>query len=139
VANYTEINGLLNERLAELSDLPTWSRENQYIEPEDDDLYFETQLVPADSENPFLGKDVPTYESGTFIVKVSPVTGSGWGYAYEWVDKIVEQFKRGTILTTSSEDITVRIRKAYPVPGFYGDKGRYKIPIHIEYFSYVDI
>ena len=139
MANYTEINGLLNERLADLSGLPTWSRENQYIEPEVDELYFETQLVPADSENPFLGQDVPTYESGTFIVKVSPVTGNGWGYAYEWVDTIVEQFKRGTTLTNSAEGIIVRVRKAYPVPGFYGDNGRYKIPIHIEYFSYVDI
>lgn len=139
MASYTEINGLLNERLAEMSNLPIWNRENQYIEPEGNDLYFETQLVPAASKNPFLGQDAPTYESGTFIVEVSLVTGSGWGYGYEWVDKIVEQFKRGTILTNSAESITVRIKKAYPVPGFHGDNGRYKIPIHIEYFTYVDI
>jgi len=139
VANYTELNGLLNERLAELSNLPTWSRENQYIEPESDDLYFDTRLVPAEAQNPFLGADVPTYESGTFVVNVCLVRGRSWGYAYEWVDTIVEQFKRGTTLTNSSEDITVRIRKAYPAPGFYGDNGRYIIPIHIEYFSYVNI
>jgi len=139
VANYTEINGLLNERLAEIPDLPIWGRENQNISPEDDDLYLQSNLVPADSQNPFLGSIAPTYESGTFVVLVCLVKGRSWGFAYEWVDKIVEKFKRGTVLTTSAEDITVRIKKSFPVSGFYGDNGRYIIPIHIEYFSYVEI
>ena len=87
MANYTEINGLLNERLAELSNLPMWGRENQYIEPESDDLYLRTQLVSAEAENPFLGANVPTYESGTFVVSVYLVDGRSWGYGYEWVIK----------------------------------------------------
>lgn len=139
MSSYTEIYGLLNERLAALDNLPKWSRENMYVEPADDELYLESFITPAESENPFLGSDVPTYESGTFIVNVCLVRGKSWGYGYEWVDKIVEQFKRGTILTNSAASITVKTKKAYPVAGFYGEGGRYVIPIHIEYYSYVDI
>ncbi|NCU44048.1 hypothetical protein EOL71_03765 [Candidatus Saccharibacteria bacterium] len=139
MARYSEINGLLNERLSSIDDLPFWSRENQYLEPEDDDLYIKSRLVSADSQNPFIGAIAPTYESGTFIVSVCSVRGTSWGYAYEWVDKIVEQFKRGTVLTTSAEDLNLRIKKSFPVNGFFGENGRYIIPIHIEYFVYVEI
>lgn len=139
MANYYEIQSLLNEQLAAITNLPMIGYENRYLQPEDDDLYLESHLVPAPSENVELGDSAPTYESGTFVVNVKMVRGRGWGYAYEWIDTIVEQFKRGTVLTNSAASITVRLRKAYPVAGFYGENGRYVVPIHIEYFAYIEI
>jgi hypothetical protein len=139
MANYAEIQSVLNEQLSAIPNLPMISYENLQIEPEDDDLYLRSYLIPANSQNPILGASAPTFESGTFAVLVYMVRDTGWKAGYDWVDTIVEQFKRGTVLTNSATSITVRIRKAYPVPGFYGENGRYVVPIHIEYFSYIDI
>ncbi len=139
MSNYTEINGLFNDKLAEVSDLPVWKRENKYIEFDDNELYLTTYLVNAPSQNTCLGSNADTYESGTFIINVSMVRGNGWGYGYDWVDTFVTHFKRGTQLTNSSVCLTVNIKKAYPVAGFYNDYGRYVIPIHIEYYTFVNI
>jgi len=137
MSNYAEIQALLNGRLREITDLPLWSRENFYIEPSEDEMYVESFLVPSISENRYLG-DTPTYESGVFAVNVAGVRGRSWGYIYELVDKIIEKFKKNTRLIDSSESLTVNMKKAYPIPGFQNDTGRFVVPVHCEYFAFVD-
>ena len=139
MASYQDIMTLLTEQLYGLSNLPPVVWPNTEYTSEEDVLYLEVYLQPAESENHFLGDYAPTYEPGNFQINVVEDRGVGFGTAYEWVDKIVGHFKRGTTLTNSGVDINVRIQKAFPRPEFYNPDGRYVVPIDIRYICFMPI
>jgi hypothetical protein len=136
MAVYSEIQSLLAEHLNGIANLPDVSWENDYYEPDANTLYLEAFLFPNDSQNPSIGPNSPTYESGIFQVNVVGVRGQGWFDVYSWVDTIVENFTRGSTLTNSATTIKLRILKTYPNPGFYNDIGRYVVPVDINYYCY---
>lgn len=133
---YLDIQMLLNEQLHTISDLPDIAYENVEFVPKEDEIYLEVHLASNESENPSIGINAPTYESGIFLINVVGIRGAGYGNIYTYVDKICNNFSRSTVLTDSSMDIIVRIRKSSAKPGFYNSEGRYVVPIAINYFTY---
>lgn len=135
-AVYSDIQSLLNDQLNSVANLPAVVWENTLYTPDSDELYLEVFLIPSESQNRTIGINAPTYESGIFQINVVGVRGQGWGQAYYWVDTLVNNFARNTVLTNSSVNINLKITKSYPNPGFWNSEGRYVVPVDVKYFGY---
>lgn len=133
---YTDIQSLLNDQLNAVSNLPTVVWENTEETPDEDELYFEVFLFPSESQNRAVGSNAPTFESGIFHINICGERGAGWGTVYSWVDTIVNQFVKGTVLSNSATDISLKITKSYPKSPFYNDSGRYVVPVDIRYWGF---
>jgi len=120
--------------------LPSWKRENLGLAPDEDEMYITSSLIPAITRFPNVGTNGFRVESGTFEVQVKSVRESGWGDYSDLVDDILEHFPRNLILTTaidSTIDIKVKIFRSYALPSYFDSNGRYSIPIHIRYETYI--
>ena len=140
MSNFHNIQQVLNERLSSLTGLPSWRRENLALDPDEDEVYITSSLIPARTRFPNIGGSGFRVESGAFEVQVKAVRESGWGTYSNLVDDILEHFPRNLILTTaidSDTDLEVHIQKSYALPGYYDSNGRYSIPVHIRYETYI--
>lgn len=138
MASFEDLALLLDDHLYAIRDeLPRIVWENTQYTAEEDEPYVEAFLQPAESENRFLGEIAPTYEHGNYQVNVVGIRFQGRDEVYAWVDKIVKQFSKGSVLTNSGVDINVRIRKAFPRPAFYNSNGRFVVPVDMRYLCYM--
>jgi hypothetical protein len=140
MSNYSHIQQIFNVRLSSLTGLPSWKRENLALDPDEDEIFITSYLLPARTRFPNIGENGFRVESGTFEIQVKAVRESGWGIHSNLVDDILEHFPRNLRLTTaidSTEDIVVHILRSYALGGYYDSNGRYSIPIHIRYETYV--
>jgi len=140
MSNTNDIQQVFNVKLSELSGLPSWKRENLGLAPDEDEMYITSSLIPAITRFPNVGTNGFRVESGTFEVQVKSVRESGWGDYSDLVDDILEHFPRNLILTAtidSDTDLEVHISKSYELPGYYDSNGRYSIPVHIRYETYI--
>jgi len=134
--SFKEIQSLLNSHLNTLDPKPRIMWENQWFEVDDNELYLRVHLLPAESLIKELGSNPLSLERGIYQVDVVGIRGEGWGDVYDWVDKICNLFYKGLVISDSSSDISVRIEKSYPSPGFY-DGGRYVVPVNISYHVFM--
>lgn len=139
MAAFKDIRILLSNHLQEISNLPSVVWENTEYTPQENELYLATFFQPNSSENRSLGANAPTYETGNYQINVYGIRGAGWADVYDWVDSIIEKFKRGTVLTDSAVDINVRVQKAFPRIGFFNNEGRFVTPIDIRYICFMPI
>lgn len=136
---FTAIQQVLNSRLATLSGLPTWQRENLDLNPDEDEIFIKSELIPAQTGYPNVGINGFEVETGTFAILVKAVRQTGWGIYSNLVDDILEHFPRNLQLTSDAdtgEEITIDIKKSYALPAYFDSNGRYTIPIHIRYETY---
>lgn len=136
---FTAIQQTLNTRLSLLTGIPSWQRENLELNPDEDEIYIKSELIPAQTDYPNIGTNGFEVERGTFAVYVKAVRQTGWGQYSNLVDDILEHFPRNLELTSdadSGQEITIDIRRSYALPGFFDVNGRYTIPIHIRYETY---
>ena len=137
---FTAIQQVLNSRLASLSNLPAWERENLGIDPDENEIFIKSSLIPAQTEYPNVGENGFEVEKGTFAIVVKAVRQTSWGTYSNLVDDILEHFPRNQILTSDPDsgetEIKIRIRKSYVLPGYFDSNGRYSVPIHIRYETY---
>lgn len=137
---FTAIQQVMNSRLATLSGLPSWQRENLDLDPDEDEIYIKSELIPAQTNYPNIGTNGFEVESGTFAILVKAVRQTGWGIYSNLVDDILEHFPRNLELTSDPDSgetqIIVDIRKSYALSGYFDANGRYTIPIHIRYETY---
>lgn len=140
MSNFSDIQQVFNVKLATLTGLPSWQRENLNLDPDEDEVYIKSKLLPAQTDFPNVGSSGFRVESGTFEIQVKAVRNTGWGVCADLVDDILDHFPRNLYLTSdpdSGEDeITVKVRKSYPLEGYFDSNGRYSIPIHIRYETY---
>jgi len=132
---FSDIQKLLNEHLNSIVNLPEVAWENTGYKEDENTLFIQPHLVPADSNNIYIGSNVPTLETGRYVINIFGLRGEGWYNPYEWVDTITDNFKEGTIL--SGININVRLEKASPRPGFHNDKGKFVVPVSISYKVYM--
>jgi hypothetical protein len=141
MSNFHDIQQTLNVHLSTLSGLPTWKRENLDLDPDEDEIFITSALVPAQTRYPNIGENGFKVESGTFAIQVKAVRESGWGQYSNLVDDILDHFPRNLVLTSdpdSGEDeIKIKIYKSYALSGYFDSNGRYSIPIHIRYETYI--
>lgn len=141
MANTHDIQEVFNVRLSSLSGIPAWERENLDIDPDENEIFIKSALIPAETDFPNIGTNGFRVESGTFEVQVKAIRQSGWGQYSNLVDDILEHFPRNLILTNDPDsgetEIKVYIRKSFARPGYFDSNGRYSIPIHIRYDSYI--
>lgn len=141
MSNFKDIQQVFNSRLATLSNLPEWKRENLGLDPDETEIYITSKLLPAQTDFPNIGLNGFRVESGTFEIQVKAVRNTSWGEYSNLVDDILEHFPRNLILTSdpdSGEDeIKVQIMKSYPLSGYFDSNGRYSIPIHVRYDTYI--
>ena len=136
---FTAIQQTLNTRLSLLTGLPSWQRENLELNPDEDEIYIKSELIPAQTDYPNIGTNGFEVEHGTFAVYVKAVRQTGWGRYSNLVDDILEHFPRNLELTSdadSGQEITIDIRRSYALAGYFDANGRYTIPIHIRYETY---
>jgi len=137
---FTVIQQILNSRLATLSGLPAWERENKDFEAVEKNIYIKTQLIPAQTRYPNVGLNGFEVEAGTFAIYVKAVRQTGWGQYSNLVDDILEHFARNLTLTSDYDSgetpVNLRILKSYALAGVFDANGRYTIPIHIRYETY---
>lgn len=141
MSNFSDIQQVFNTRLSTLSGLPLWQRENLNLDPDEDEVYIKSKLLPAQTNFPNIGSNGFRVESGTFEIQVKSVRNTGWGIYSNLVDDILEHFPRNLRLTSDPDsgetEITVHILKSYPLEGYFDSNGRYSIPIHIRYDTYI--
>jgi hypothetical protein len=134
-----EIQQLLNTRLSSLSGLPKWKRENSNLAVNEKELFIETFLLPAEPDYPNIGLEGFKVESGIFAINVKAVRGVGWGTHTNLIDSILNHFYRNLVLSSGDtlERIRLRVLKSYAISGFTDMEGRYTVPVHVKYNSYV--
>jgi hypothetical protein len=141
MSNLSDIQQILNSRLATLPNLPSWDRENLFIDPDETEIFIRSKLIPAQTNFPNIGENGFKVESGTFEVQVKAVRQTGWGIYSNLVDSILEHFPRNLRLTNDADsgetEIKIIITKSYPLEGYFDSNGRYSIPIHIRYETYI--
>jgi hypothetical protein len=141
MSNFSDIQQILNSRLAVLPELPLWDRENLFIDPDETKIFIRSKLLPAQTNFPNIGENGFRVESGTFEIQVKAVRQTGWGIYSNLVDDILNHFPRNLRLTsdpdTGESEIKVTVTKSYPLEGYYDSNGRYSIPIHIRYNTYI--
>lgn len=143
MGNYSDIQQILNTRLSLMDSLNStnpilWKRENLDLTPDENEVYIESMLIPAETDYPNIGLSGFKVLAGTFAVHVKDVRYQGWGGFSSLVDEIIEHFYRNLVLTNSDQTINVKILKTYPLSGFYDSDGRYTIPVHMRYDSYIN-
>jgi hypothetical protein len=141
MANFHDIQQTLNMRLSTLSGLPTWNRENLDLNPDEDEIFITSALVPAQTRFPNIGENGFKVEFGTFEIQVKAIRENGWGQYSNLVDDILDHFPRNLRLTsdadTDENEITIHILKSYALSGYFDSNGRYSIPIHVRYETYI--
>ena len=142
MGNYLDIQQIFDTRLSTLDSLNStnpilWKRENVDAKSEEREVYIESMLIPAETDYPNIGISGFKVLAGTFAIHVKAVRYRGWGGFSSLVDEIIEHFPRNLVLTNSDQTINVKILKTYPMGGFYDSDGRYTIPVHIRYDSYI--
>ena len=137
---YTAIQQVLNSRLALLPNRPAWERENLSLDPDENEVYIKSSIIPAQTEYPNIGTGGIEVEKGTFAILIKAVRYTSWGVHSNLADAILEHFPRNLILTSDPDsgetEIKIRIVKSYVLPGYYDSNGRYSVPIHIRYETY---
>ena len=141
MSNTFDIQQVFNTRLSTLPSLPAWDRENLSIDPDETEIFIRSKLIPAQTNFPNIGENGFRVESGTFEVQVKAARQTGWGVYSNLVDDILEHFPRNLRLTSDPDsgftEITVLIKKSYSIEGYFDSNGRYSIPIHIRYETYI--
>lgn len=141
MSNMIDIQQVFNSRLSVLPELPSWDRENLGIDPDEDEIFIRSKLIPAQPNFPNIGENGFRVESGTFEIQIKAVRQTGWGIYSNLVDDILNHFPRNLRLTSDVDsgetEITILIEKSYPLEGYYDSNGRYSIPIHIRYNTYI--
>lgn len=141
MSNFSDIQQVFNTRLATLSGLPSWDRENLVIDPDEDEIFIRSKLIPAQTNFPNIGENGFRVEAGTFEIQVKAVRQTGWGIYSNLVDDILDHFPRNLRLTSDADsgetEITITIIKSYPLEGYFDSNGRYSVPIHIRYNTYI--
>ena len=142
MGNYSDIQQILNTHLSEMDSLTVsnpilWKRENLDLTPEENETYIESMVIPAETDYPNIGLSGFKVLAGTFAIHVKETRYQGWGNFSLLVDEIIEHFPRNLVLTNGDGTINVKILKTYPMGGFYDSDGRYTIPVHIRYDSYI--
>jgi len=141
MSNFSDIQQTFNVKLSELSNLPTWQRENLGADPDENEIFIKSKLIPAMTRFPNIGENGFRVESGTFEVQIKAIRDTGWGQYSNLVDDILEHFPRNLRLTSDPDsgetEITIHILKSYALSGYFDSNGRYSIPIHIRYEIYV--
>lgn len=137
MANYSLIQQTLNSYLSTMENLPDWKRENKSFTPKEEELFIESKLIPAETGYPNIGVNGFEVESGTFAIKVKTVRYQSWGSYSAVVDNLLNHFERNTELTDPNDTLNVTITKSYALNGFDDSDGRYTIPVHVRYDSYV--
>lgn len=139
--HFTSIQQALNSRLATLTGIPSWQRENLAIDPDETEIFIKSELIPAQTDYPNIGESGFEVERGTFAIYVKAVREKGWGQYSNLVDDLLEHFPRNLSIYSDPdsplEQIRVHIIKSYALSGFYDSNGRYTIPVHIRYDSYI--
>jgi hypothetical protein len=109
--------------------------ENTDYTPTNGREYLEAWLLPAVTLPVTLGPNCWEEYAGIYQISCVYPAGKGRGAAKEKAGKIANYFARGTSCTYN--DITVKIRQAYPAPGYYDSSGSwYRIPVSIVYFAF---
>ncbi|MBC8551003.1 MAG: hypothetical protein H8D23_15270 [Candidatus Brocadiales bacterium] len=141
MSNFSDIQQVFNVKLSSLTGLPLWKRENLNLDPDEDEVYITSKLLPAQTNFPNVGSNGFRVESGTFEIQVKAVRNTGWGTYSDLVDDILEHFPRNLYLTSSpdsgEDEIIVKVIKSYPLEGYFDSNGRYSIPVHIRYETYI--
>lgn len=141
MSNFSDIQQVFNTRLSTLSGLPSWDRENLVIDPDEDEIFIRSKLIPAQTNFPNIGENGFRVEAGTFEIQVKAVRQTGWGIYSNLVDDILDHFPRNLRLTSDADsgetEITITIIKSYPLEGYFDSNGRYSVPIHIRYNTYI--
>jgi hypothetical protein len=143
MSNFSDIQQVLNVRLAALSGIPKWKRENLDLNPDENEIFITSSLLPAETRFPNVGLSGFRVESGTFAILVKAVRYTGWGQYSNLVDDILQHFPRNLILTSDPDsgetEIKVHILKSYALSGYEDAQGRYTIPVHVRFDTYVSI
>ena len=143
MSNFAEIQSTLNVHLSTLTGIPTWKRENLSVNPDEDEIYIASSLIPAETRFPNVGLNGFRVESGIFAILVKSVRYSGWGGYSTLVDDILEHFPRNLILTSDVDsgetEIKIHILRSYALSGYTDSEGRYTIPVHVRFDTYVAI
>lgn len=140
MSNYSAIQQLLNSQLSSMASImggTPWKRENLDIAPNENEIYIESELIPAETGYPNVGLIGFEHEFGTFAVYVKGVRYQGWGGYSDIVDEIIDHFPRNLILADSASSINLKILKAFALSGFTASDGRYTIPVYVRYDTYI--
>jgi hypothetical protein len=141
MANYFEIQQTFNAYLATMPNLPEWERENLILDPEENEIFIKTELIPARTTWPNIGEKGFKVESGIFEVQVKAVRQKGWGQFSNLVDDILDYFPRGLRLASDpdsgNDPISILILRSYANAGYFDSNGRYSIPVHVRYETYI--
>jgi len=141
LADFYTIQRTLNSRLSTLPNLPKWARENLDLETEETEVYIRSTLIPGITKYPNIGENGFKVEFGIFEVQVKAIRQTGWGSYSNIVDDILDHFPRNLRLEsdpdTGDESITIHILKSHALPGYFDKNGRYSIPVHIRYDTYI--
>lgn len=137
---YSEIQQLLNSHLSSMASVAggmLWKRENLDVTPKENEVYIESDLVPGETAYPNVGLSGFENNFGTFAIRVKAVRYQGWGGFSDVVNEIINHFPRNLVLSDTEATSSVTILKTFALSGFTASDGRYTIPVHVRYDSYV--
>jgi hypothetical protein len=127
----------LSKHLSAMTPTIGISWENTNFTPTNGVGYIETWLLPIPTKAITLGPEYWEEFNGIFQITCVYPSGRGTNDAKTKAAAIKTHFKRGTTFTYNN--ITVKIREAYPASGYYSEDGSwYRVPCTIEYFCHAN-
>ena len=132
---FNDISTALDTRLSVMTGLPPVAWENVEYEPVVGTLYLRPTNISGDTNQATLGTSGQDMTIGIYQVDVIAQAGRGKSTALLMADKVANQFKRGTDLTSNGRVVTVvSVQRAVSSQ----DSGWYIIPVEIIYKSFTD-
>ena len=130
---FNDISTALDTRLSIMTGLPPVAWENVAYEPVVGTLYLRPTNIAGDTNQATLGTTGTDMTIGIYQVDVIAQAGRGKSAALLMADKVADQFKRGTDLTSNGRVVTiVSVQRAVSSQ----DSGWYIIPVEIIYKSF---
>ena len=129
---FFDISAALDGNLNSMSSLPPVAWTNEQYTPTQGTLYLRPTLLPADSNAATIG-DGTDINIGIYQIDIFSPADEGKNEIMLMSDTIAEQFKRDTVLTYNSRNITIR-RTSQRYVGNFG--GWLHFAVDVEYYSF---
>jgi len=123
------IRAALDNHLYQLGENVQWP--NVSFDP-GGNYWMRPTLLPAEPSMAALGEDADNRNIGIYQVDIFWPQGTGEGPPSSKAEEVMQQFKRGTVITLSGT--TVRIERAYRESGRW-EESWYQIPVIIDYVA----
>lgn len=130
--SYDDIRAALDQRLAAYQS-ENVAFENVKYKPVEGTGYLRSFMLPVEPGQATVGASGIDKVEGIYQIDVAEPKDIGTGAHVRKVDAIVNQFKRGTTLTSGNATLT--IRRSWPGPAIARETF-YVVPVSVRWFTY---